>query len=199
MSIHRTAAKSRLIRKHILQLARELYLHPQTDTAVSENLRAQFHDITSESVRNHFIYLADNGLLSLTKKRNSVSVQIRPKGIDVLDGTLSVKGVEPSNPQLARLTYKKEIRHGILMYCNTFRDIYNEDAEIHSEFRSSGFSNILIEEVRFHIWYLFNKGFLELKTPELAGDRVFMARITADGVDIIENNSTDAGVSNGGE
>jgi hypothetical protein len=85
------------------------------------------------------------------------------------------------------------------MYCYTFRDIFNEDAEIHSEFRASGFSNLLIEEVRFHMWYLTHKKCLELKTPELAGDLVFMARITADGVDVVENSRTDAGISHGGE
>lgn len=199
MSTHPNPAKTRLIRKHILQLARELYLHPQTDRSVRENLMGHFHDITADDVRGHFLYLAENGLLHLRKNRQELLAQVTPKGIDVLDGAREVRGVERANPQLGRLSYKKEIRRGILLYCYTFRGLFNEDAEIHAEFKSTGFSNLLMEEVRFHIWYLRHKGYLELKTPDLGGDRVFMARITADGVEIIENHRADEGITHDGE
>ncbi len=195
MNIPNSNAKARQLRKHILQLARELYLHPQSGAAMAENLKAHAHDADADAVTGHLLYLADCGLLSLRKSGRQLSVQVTPKGIDVLDGALAVRGVAPGDPHLSHLPYKKELRRGILLYCYNFRDSFNEDAEIQAEFRAAGFSNLLAEEVRFHIWYLCQKGYLDLKTPHLAGDLLFMAKITADGVDVVENARKDPGIS----
>ncbi len=189
------SVKARLLRKHILQLARELYLHPHSGISMAENLKAHFHDLNAEAVSGHFLYLADTGLLLLRKNRQGMSVQITPKGIDVLDGAVAVRGVEPGDPQLARLSYKKELRRGILHYCYSFRDSFNEDAEMQAEFRTAGFSNLLIEEVRFHMWYLRHKDYLCLQTPSIGGDMVFMAKITPAGVDVVEQAKKDPGIT----
>lgn len=199
MSATQNHSKARLIRRHLLQLARELYLHPQRDVTMAENLKGQFHDIDTETIQNHFLYLAERGLLAARRTKNGMSAQITAKGIDVLDGAAAERGVEPTSPHASRLAYKKEIRRVVLQYCYTFRESFNEDAEIMAEFASSGFSNLLPDEVRFHMWYLRHKGCLELKTPTIAGEMVFMAKITADGVDVVEQNRKEPGISHEAE
>ncbi len=190
------AAKKRLIRKHILELSRELYLHPITDRAITENIKERHPNLTKACVREHIHYLAAKDMAVLHKKKNTQSIGITTRGIDVLDGAINVRGVEPSDSQSTRLSYKKELRRGILLYCNSFKESYNEDSEIHAEFRASGFKNLILEEIRFHTWYLEQKKFLEVKSYSAVGGLIFLARITADGIDLLENTITDAGVSN---
>lgn len=197
MTVSLNSAKKRVVRKHILQLTRELYLHPQTDRAIASNLRPRFPALALEHLHELFNYLAGKELVVLRKNRSALSVQITPKGIDLLDGAITVRGVEPSSAQFTRLEYKKEVRRKILAYCNSFQEYFNEDTEILEEFRESGFFNLLMEEVRFHLWYLNQKSMLDLKTYSVGGEQVFMARITAKGIDVIENNETDPGVSDG--
>ena len=188
-------SKKRVVRKHILQLAGELYLHPQTDKAIASNLKARFPALTLEHVQELFNYLAAKGLVVIRENRSALSVQITPMGIDLLDGAIAVRGVESSSAQFAKLEYKKEIRRKILSYCNSFQEYFNEDTEIRDEFRESGFLNLLIEEIRFNLWYLNQKSMLDLKTFSVGGEQVFMARITPKGIDVIENNEADPGVS----
>jgi succinate dehydrogenase flavin-adding protein (antitoxin of CptAB toxin-antitoxin module) len=131
----------------------------------------------------------------IRRDKSRLSVRIEPKGIDLLDGALSVRGVEKSSSRYSRLGYKKEIRRGILVYCYSFHEFFNEDTEILQEFRQSGFSNLLIEEVRYHMWYLNKKSLLELKTPDVEDEVIFLARITARGMDVLDNNESEPGVS----
>jgi hypothetical protein len=197
MTASLNAAKKRVVRKHILQIARELYLHPQTGRAIASNLKTRFPALSLEHVHELFNYLAGKELVLLRENRSALSVQITPKGIDLLDGAITVRGVEPSSAQFTRLEYKKEVRRKILAYCNSFQEYFNEDTELLDEFRESGFSNLLIEEIRFHLWYLNQKSMLDLKTFAVGGEQVFMARITPRGIDVIECNETDPGVSDG--
>lgn len=190
-----SGAKKKLLRKHVLQQARELYLHPQTDVAITESLKNRYPDLAPEQTGEAFHYLAEKNLAKVINRKNRLLVQITPSGIDVLDGAETLRGLEPSSSRYARLGYKKEFRRGILLYCSSFHEFFNEDTEIHAEFRQSGFSNLLIEEVRFHMWYLAEKSFLELKKVDMDGDLIFMARITARGMDIADGNDTDTGIS----
>lgn len=190
-----TAAKKRLLRRQLLQLARELYLHPQSDAAIRESLKPNYPGLTLEQVREIFNYLADKKLVSVMRAGSRLSIRIEPKGIDLLDGALSVRGVEKSSSRYSRLGYKKEIRRGILVYCYSFHEFFNEDTEILQEFRQSGFSNLLVEEVRYHMWYLNKKSLLELKTPDVEDEVIFLARITARGMDVLDNNESEPGVS----
>ncbi|GMT42514.1 MAG: hypothetical protein IEMM0002_0925 [bacterium] len=190
-----SGTKKKFLRKHILQQARELYLHPQTDAAITGNLKQRYPGLTPEIVREAFNYLAGKKLAAIFTPKNRLSIQITPGGIDVLDGAVTISGVEPSSSRYARLGYKKELRRVILLYCCNFHEFFNEDAEIHAEFIQSGFSNLLLEEVRFHIWYLAQKSLLELKRVDMDGDLIFMARITPQGMDVIDGSEINVGVS----
>ena len=190
-----TSDKKRVLRKQLLQLARELYLHPQSDAVIKASLKRNIPGLTIEQVRETISYLAEKGLVTELKDKSRRSASITPKGIDVVDGAIAVRGVETSGGHFARLGYKKELRRGILVYCYSFHEFFNEDTEILQEFRQSGFSNLLMEELRFHMWYLGRKSLLELKTPELEDDVLFLARITAKGMDVLDSNETDPGVS----
>jgi len=190
-----TAAKKRVLRKQLLQLARELYLHPQSDAAIKASLKRNCPGLTLEHIRETIRYLAEKELVSVVKDKSRLSASITPKGIDLIDGAITVRGIETSSGRFARLGYKKELRRGILVYCYSFHEFFNEDTEILQEFRQSGFSNLLMEELRFHMWYLGQKSLLELKTPEMEGDAFFLARITAKGMDVLDNNDSDPGVS----
>ena len=195
MNVPLNAAKKRVLRKHLLQLARELYLHPQTDRAIASNLKTRFPALSLEHVQELFNYLEQKELVLLRKNGSTSSIQITPAGIDVLDGAVTVRGVEASSGQYTKLEYQKELRRKILSYCNSFQEYFNEDTEILEEFRESGFSNLLLEEIRFHLWYLDRKSLLTLNTYSVGGEQVFMARITAKGIDVIENGASEAGVS----
>ena len=190
-----TAAKKRVLRKQVLQQARELYLHPQTDAAIKASLKQRYQALTLEEVRETFNYLADKELVALLRDKARLSIKITPKGIDLLDGAISVRGVEPASSRFNSLGYKKELRRGILVYCYSFHEFFNEDTEILQEFRQSGFSNILMEEVRFHIWYLEQKSLLETKRLDMHGTVIFLARITAKGMDVVDNNESDVGIT----
>ncbi|MFQ5432929.1 MAG: hypothetical protein ACE5EN_10535 [Nitrospinota bacterium] len=190
-----TAEKKRVLRKQLLQLTRELYLHPQSDAAIKASLKRNIPGLTIEQVRETIGYLAEKGLVTELKDKSRLSASITPKGIDVIEGAVSVRGIQTSSGRFARLGYKKELRRGILIYCYSFHDFFNEDTEILQEFRQSGFSNLLMEEMRFHMWYLGEKSLLELKTPEIEGDALFLARITAKGMDVLDNYVSDPGVS----
>lgn len=190
-----TAAKKRVLRKQVLQQARELYLHPQTDAAIKASLKQRYQALTLEEVRETFNYLADKELVAVLRDKARLSIKITPKGIDLLDGAISVRGVEPASSRFNSLGYKKELRRGILVYCYSFHDFFNEDTEILQEFRQSGFSNILMEEVRFHIWYLGRKSLLETKRLDMDGTIIFLARVTAKGMDVVDNNESDVGVT----
>lgn len=190
-----TAEKKRVLRKQLLQLTRELYLHPQSDAAIKASLKRNIPGLTIEQVRETIGYLAEKGLVTELKDKSRLSASITPKGIDVIEGAVSVRGIQTSSGRFARLGYKKELRRGILIYCYSFHEFFNEDTEILQEFRQSGFSNLLMEEMRFHMWYLGEKSLLELKTPEIEGDALFLARITAKGMDVLDNYVSDPGVS----
>lgn len=190
-----SAGKKKVVRKHILQQASDLYLHPLADRTVVANLKNRFPALALEHVRELSGYLEQKELIVLRKSRSGLSLQITAKGIDVLDGAVKVRGVEPACTRFTRLEYKKDIRRGILSYCYSFQEFFNEDTEILEDFRESGFSNLLLEEIRFHIWYLSQKTLLDLKTYSLGGDQVFMARITAKGIDTAENGASEPGVS----
>jgi len=195
MNISLNAAKKRVLRKHLLQQARELYLHPQTDRAIASNLKTRFPALSMEHVQELFNYLEQKELVLLRKTGTSCSIQITPAGVDVLDGAITVRGVEASSAKFTRLEYQKELRRKIMSYCNSFQEYFNEDTEILEEFRESGFSNLLLEEIRFHLWYLDRKSLLTLNTFSVGGDQIFMARITAKGIDVIENSAEEPGVS----
>ena len=190
-----TAAKKKVLRKQLLQLARELYLHPQSDAAIKASLIRNIPGLTIEQVRETISYLAEKELVSQVKDKSRLSASITVKGIDVIDGAVPVRGIQTSSGHFTRLGYKKELRRGILVYCYSFREFFNEDTEILQEFRQSGFSNLLMEELRFHMWYLGQKSLIELKTPEIEGGVLFLARITAKGMDVLDNNEPDPGVS----
>jgi len=192
-----TGTKKRILRKRVLESARELYLYPQTDAAVRENLVQRYPGLSVSEVREAFRYLDDKKLARLIGDRGRQSICITPQGIDVLDGSLTVRGVETSNGKLTRLAYLKELRRGILLYCYSFHEFFNEDGEILAEFRQTGFTNLLLEEVRFHMWYLHGKALLQLRKPEIDGEVVFLARITARGMDVIDRNETETGVTHG--
>ncbi len=192
MTPNLNVAKKKVVRKHILQQASDLYLHPLTDRAIVANLKNRFSALTIEHARELFDYLQQKGLVTLRKTWSAHSIQVTTKGIDLLDGAIKVRGIEASCREFAKLEYKKEIRRGILAYCYSFQTFFNEDTEILEEFRDSGFLNLLLEEIRFHIWYLGQNELLEIKSFSLGGDQVFMARLTAKGVDVVENSSSEA-------
>jgi len=190
-----TASKKRVVRRHILQQACDLYLHPLSDTVILANLKARFPALHAGHIRDLCGYMEQKELVSIRRRKNGLAIQITAKGVDVLDGAVKVRGVEPPSVRYTRLENKKEIRRGILAYCYSFQDYYNEDSEILAEFRNFGFSNLLMEEVRFHIWYLNQKSLINLKTFNFGGDPVFMVRVTARGMDVVEENIAEPGVS----
>ncbi len=190
-----TASKKQVVRRHILQQACDLYLHPLSDTVILTNLQARFPALRAVHIRDLCGYMERKELVSIRKRKTGLAIQITAKGVDVLDGAVKVRGIESPSVRYTRLENKKEIRRGILAYCYSFQDYYNEDSEILAEFRNSGFSNLLMEEIRFHIWYLHQKSLVSLKTFSIGGDPVCMVRVTAAGMDVVEKSVAEPGVS----
>jgi len=186
-------AKKRKIRKQILQQASDLYLHPLPDRVIAENLKPRFPTLTSKDIVNLATYLEKKNLITLRKSKSGQLIQITAEGIDVLDGSLIARGVEPSNKRLTKLEYKKEIRREIISYCYSFQEFFNEDSEILEEFRKNGFANLLLEEIRFHLWYLNQKNLVDLKTFSVGGEQLFMVRLTAKGIETMENGRQENG------
>ena len=188
--------QARNLRKQVLAIALDLYLFPQSSRSITHGLRKQYPTLTEERVRDCFYYLEKKGYLKTTKrKERHTTATITAQGVDLAEGAIADKGVLPARLDAAGLTVKRDIRARILAYCRAFPDSFSADDEILAELMELGFDAVLMEQIRFHIWYLAGKGMLDMRTHPLRSDLVFMARITAKGMDVIDGAITDPGVA----
>jgi len=188
-------AQLRAVRTRALAIIADLYLFPQPDRALAGALAAQFPGVGESTVRDCFSYLEKKGFVKTVRRKDGqVTAEITAKGIDLVEGAVTDRGVLPARADFTGLTLKRGVRAGILAYCRRFPESFNGDDEILAELKELGLGGLLIEQVRYHIWYLDAKGYVEMKTHPIHGDLVFMARITAAGVDLAEGACSDPGV-----
>ncbi|MGK7346298.1 MAG: hypothetical protein ACNS63_10885 [Candidatus Nitrospinota bacterium M3_3B_026] len=188
--------RTRHLRKRILCLLADLYLFPQSDRGIAAALKESLPGLDAGKVRDCFAYLEKKGYVAANRSRSgAVTARITASGLDVVEGAVSDRGILPASPDLAALAGKRQIRRAILAYCRQFPDSFNADDEIHHELKEMGMAGVIIEQARLHIWYLDGKGLLEMRTSPLSGDLVFLARITAKGMDLLEGNASDPGVA----
>ncbi|VAX17020.1 hypothetical protein MNBD_NITROSPINAE04-849 [hydrothermal vent metagenome] len=190
------------LRKSLLGVIAELYLFPQTDEALAQALAEQFPDLDTDGARDCFSYLEKKGYVETSRaKERRMTARITAKGIDLVEGAVTDRGILSARPDFTGLALKRSVRSGILAYCRQFPDSFNGDDEILAELKELGMGALIIEQVRYSIWYLSEKSFLELKTHPLKSDLVFFARITAKGIDLVEGGISDPGVmsASGGE
>ena len=187
-------------RKLILTALYDLYLFPQSDRAIASALRSIEKEIASdENVKDCLIYLEKKGLVTLQKGiSNKVTARISASGVDIVEGASKDRGILSANPSLTGLATRRASRRFILSYCRQFPESFNGDDEIHAEFAERGLPHILIDQLRFHLWYLSGKNVVELKTQPVAGDVVYLARITAAGIDLLDGAISDPGVASHG-
>lgn len=183
-------------RKLVLSALYDLYLFPQSDTSIAQALTAgPLADIGKESVRDCFVYLEKKGYVALQRGASkTVTARITAFGVDIVEGATKDRGILQVSATLTGLAGRKTARRAILAYCRQFPESYNGDDEIHSEFEELGLGHIMFDQIRFHLWYLSGKNLVELKTQPLAGDVVYLARITATGIDLLDGAVTDPGV-----
>jgi hypothetical protein len=184
------------LRKSLLGVIAELYLFPQTAEGLREALASQFARLDIEKVLDCFSYLEKKGYIKTGRaKGKNMSAAITAGGIDLVEGAVTDRGVLPASADFTGLSLKRSVRTGILNYCRQFPDSFNGDDEILAELKDLGMGALIIEQVRYNIWYLSEKGFVDLKTHPLRSDLVFLARITATGIDLVEGAVNDPGVN----
>ena len=196
MAQNMRAENSRSLRKQALVILAGLYVFPQAETALTSALRPRFPGLDAKKLRDCLAYLEKKGYVTVNTADSGLrSVQITPAGMDVSDGAVSDHGVLPAQPGLTGLIVKRAIRAGVLAFCRQCPEAFNGDDEIHQDLLDQGMESLLIEQVRYHIWYLAKKGLLELRTHPANGDLVYLARITARGMDVNDGLLADPGVT----
>lgn len=187
---------SRSLRKHALAMLAGLHMFPQAETALISALLPRFPGLDAKKMRDCLAYLEKKGYVAVnTADSGPRSAQITPAGMDVCDGAVHDHGVLPAQPGLTGLLVKRAIRAGVLAFCRQCPEAFNGDDEIHQDLIDQGMENLLIEQVRHHIWYLARKGLLELRTHPANGDLVHLVRITARGMDMTDGLLADPGVT----
>ncbi len=159
-------------------------------------MSAQEPSLTDRQVRRHFAYLEKKGFLQTQPgAHDTVTARIVPAGIDIAEGAVTDAGILPVRPEATGLRFKRHARRWVLAYCAQFPDVINADDEIHAEFTERGGVHLSLEQVRMAIWYLGGKGYVDMKTQPVSGDFVYLARITASGIDLVDGIAADPGVA----
>ncbi|VAX21096.1 hypothetical protein MNBD_NITROSPINAE02-500 [hydrothermal vent metagenome] len=188
--------RTRSLRKKVLKTLADLYLYPQSGGALASALRSRHPYIDRQKVRDCFSYLEKKGYVSVSRARDGkVKAIITSKGIDLADGAVQDSGVLPARPNFTSLMTRKEIRKSVLSFLRQFPDSFNGDDEILAELKELGLVDLIMDQVRFHIWYLSGKKLLEMKTSSLRDELVYYARITARGMDLLDGGLVDPGVN----
>ncbi|MBF0292016.1 MAG: hypothetical protein HQK86_07640 [Nitrospinae bacterium] len=187
---------SRSLRKQALTMLAGLYIFPQAETALVNALRPRFPGLDAKILRDCLAYLEKKGYVTVNTADSGLrSVQITPAGVDLSDGAVSDHGVLSAQPGLTGLLVKRAIRSGVLAFCRQCPEAFNGDDEIHQDLVDQGMESLLVDQVRYHIWYLAKKGLLEMRTHPANGDMVYLARITASGMDMADGMLADPGVT----
>jgi len=187
---------SRSLRKQALAMLAGLYMFPQAESALINALRPRFPELDAKKLRDCLAYLEKKAYVTVnTTDAGLRSVQITPAGIDLSDGAVTDQGVLPSAPGLTGLIVKRAIRMGVLSFCRQCPEAFNGDDEIHQDLVDQGMESLLVDQVRYHIWYLAKKGLLEMRAHPANGDLVYLARITASGMNMSDGLIADPGVT----
>ncbi|MBI5816683.1 MAG: hypothetical protein HZB29_13860 [Nitrospinae bacterium] len=185
------------VRKSALELLAGLYMFPQKDASLAASLKPRFPGLVQKDVKDCLSYLGKKGYLSVHRTgRRPATFQITPLGIDIVDGALNDQGIIPTRPDPAALMAKKAVRSGVVAYCRQYPESFNGDDEIHIDLLDQGMERLLLDDVRYHIWYLAGKEYLEMKTHPASNGVIYLARITARGMDLADGVLSDAGVTN---
>ncbi len=188
--------RTRSLRKKALHLLADLYLYPQSASALASALRLRDPYIDRQKVRDCFSYLEKKGYVSIRRAGDGkVKAIITSSGIDLVDGAVHDSGVLPARPNFTSQMTRKEIRKGVLSFLRQFPDSFNGDDEILAQLKELGLVDLMMDQVRFHIWYLSGKKLLEMKTSSLRDELVYYARITARGMDLLDGSIEDPGVN----
>jgi hypothetical protein len=187
---------SRSLRKQALAMLAGLYMFPQAESALASALRPRFPELDANRLRDCLAYLEKKAYVTVNTTDSGLrSVQITPAGIDLSDGAVTDQGILPAQPGLTGLIVKRAIRAGVLAFCRQCPEAFNGDDEIHQDLLDQGMESLLVDQVRYHIWYLAKKGLLDMRTHPANGDMVYLARITASGMDMADGMLADPGVT----
>lgn len=188
---------TRKLRRQVLNLLADLYLFPQSDRVLTEALRDRAPDMDRKAVRDCFAYLEKKGYVVVNRSHaGAATARITSKGVDLIEGAATDRGVlSATSSDRAALSVKRQIRAAVLSYLRLFPESFNGDDEIHAELVEMGMAALPLDQVRYHIWYLAGKDLLEMKTHPLHGDMIYLARITARGMDVADGGEKEDGVT----
>ncbi|MFW2331141.1 MAG: hypothetical protein ACN4E2_02440 [Nitrospinota bacterium] len=196
--INRNNSLTRLkrLRRLILSILNDLYLFPQSERLIKSTVQEQFSNTTTKEIRDCFTYFSKRNYIDITGSNDDLlTAKITAKGVDIAQGSIIGKAILTSHLASSRLKLKKAIRSKILEYCSWYPESFNSDDEIHSELQDQNGSRISLESVRMDIWYLSEKCYTEMRTQPIFGDFIYLARITAKGINLVEQAISDPGVS----
>ncbi len=186
----------RNLRKRVLDVLAELYIFPQTSRSVTRALAKQIDRVDTRKVRDSFTYLEKKKYVTTVRRKDGrITAAITAQGVDLVEGAAEDRGVLPANPDKSGLNLNRDIRAGALSYCRQFPESFNGDDEILAELRELGMTSLVIDQVASQIWYLADKGYLEMKTVAMKSGVVSLARITALGMDLVDGVISDPGVA----
>lgn len=192
-------ARSRRARALILSALNEVYIFPQSERALLAAITELKPDLTERDVRAGLTYLEKKGYATIHNGPDGErSARVSSDGVDLAEGAARDRGIAilKFNPRELRL--KRALRHSILSYLSWFPESYSSDDEMLDEFQKSFGLTPTLDQIRFGIWYLFGKSLIEMKTRHLFGDFIYLARITARGIDILDGTESDPGVARDG-
>jgi len=184
------------LRKRVLDVLAEAYIFPQTSASVAGTLSKQVARVETRKVRDSFTYLEKKKYVTTARRKDGrITATITARGVDLVEGAVEDRGVLPANPDKSRLNLNRAIRGGALCYCRRFPESFNGDDEILAELRELGMASLVIDQVACQLWYLADKGYLEMKTVVMKTGVVSLARITAPGMDLVDGVISDPGVT----
>lgn len=196
MAQNKRTDNSRSLRKQALAMLAGLYMFPQAEAALAKALKPRFPELDARKLRDCLAYLEKKDYVAVNTAESGLrSVQITPAGIDLADGAVTDQGVLPSRPGLTGLLVKRAIRSGVLAFCRQCPEAFNGDDEIHQDLIDQGMESLMVDQVRYHIWYLAKKGLLEMRAHPANGDIIYLARITASGMNMADGLLADPGVT----
>ncbi len=193
----------RTVRRHILQVANDLYLHTISDRHMKESL-GKFHlRLSVSDIRRQYEYLSRiegeklSAVLNVQKleEHDMWTARITSSGVDLLTGAANVNGVRSGDPVVENLPLKKDIRRGILAHLNEKPGEFMEDVDLVEQFIEDGFFHVDLPEIQYQLWYLSGKGAIEMKTIRIGSASNYTAKISSKGCDILAGDEFDIGVS----
>lgn len=194
-------------RLRILQILAGMFEHAVSDKVMKESLEQYGVNLSKKDICKEYEYLTaldiDGGappiIVNKIEEHNMWTARITAVGIDLVFGASSTPGVRPANPAIENLAFKKDIRRGILSHLNERRGKFVDDFDISEAFVRDSYIHVTTSDMQFHIWYLADKNYVEIFESHITANTDVRARITPDGINLVEENATDIGVTTNGK